>query len=142
MVSDFLTIFKSGRELVEEGGGWSTCVVTYSFNLLNNPTTVLLNWLKLEYYKDRLAIFQLNNCLHNIPILSHSVCSTAPLPSLSKDRPSQWILDLNGHCKTKQVLFTMRVFLLSSQVCKSPTLAHTSATPEKTVWPETRHYLF
>ena len=54
----------------------------------------------------------------------------------------QWILDLNGHCKTKQVLFTMRVFLLGSQVCKSPTLAHTSATPEKTVWPETRLYFF
>ena len=61
---------------MEEGGGWSTCVVTYSFNLLNNPTTVLLNWLKLEYYKDRLAIFQLINCLHNIDILSHSVCFT------------------------------------------------------------------
>ena len=76
VASEFLTIFESGRELVEEGGGWSTCVVTYSFNLLNNPTTVLLNWLKLEYFKDRLAIFQLNSCLHNIPILSHSVCFT------------------------------------------------------------------
>ena len=53
---------------MEEGGGWSTCVVTYSFNLLNNPTTVLLNWLKLEYYNDRLAIFQLINCLHNTPV--------------------------------------------------------------------------